>query len=50
MVDSGRPELRAADVLSGEQIAAIASDLERLPDLLNVSIPTTWSVPACQLG
>ena len=49
MVDSGRPSLTAADVLSEQQIQAIADDLARLKSELNVAIPVTWSVPECQL-
>lgn len=49
MVDSGRPPLTAADVLSQQQMQVIADDLLRLNNELNVTTPETWCVPECQL-
>lgn len=49
MVDSGRPSLTAADVLTEQQVQTIADDLQRLNCELNVATPETWTVPECQL-
>lgn len=49
MVDSGRPSLTAADVLTEPQMQTIADELSRLKDELKVAVPDTWRVPECQL-
>lgn len=49
MVDSGRPALSAADVLSEHQIEVISGDLDRLQRDLSVTVPQDWGVPVSQL-
>ena len=49
MVDSGRPALKAADVLSDRQMQTIARDMERLPGELLIPVPETWFAADCEL-
>jgi len=48
MVDSGRPALTAADVLSDEQMRTIETDLDRLRSDLGIDVPSHWQVPESQ--
>ena len=48
MVDSGRPSLTAADVLSEQQMEVIADDLERLRGEFHVKTPATWTISEVQ--
>lgn len=43
MVDSGRPQLSAADVFSDRQLNQMAEDTEQLNALLKISPPESWS-------